>query len=35
MLKEQQHFIGIELKSKDVIVLGTPFQVKEYNDKIK
>lgn len=35
MLKEQEPFIGIELKDEHVIVLGTPFQVKEYIKKIK
>lgn len=35
MLKEQEPFIGIELKDEHVIVLGTPLQVKEYIKKIK
>lgn len=35
MLKNNERFKGIELKTEKVFVLGTPFQVNEYISKIK
>lgn len=34
MINNNEPFIGIELKEEHVIVLGTPFQVKEYIEKM-